>query len=471
MELILKKNTLIIPMMLIIGSLLLFACQPSPRVTPVETGFDPSQMPQGGQIKVLAVESFLANIAQNVAGDRVQIETLIPPGMDPHAFEPSPQDIAKISESQVLIVNGAGFEEWLTKTLEEAGGTRSVIEASTGLTSRETREGEEAVISAEEKAAQVCQELIDYSAKEEIAAGIDAVNAAELPGESEDSYEEDSEELKADLFKLTLNPAEGGYEGFILFNAPGDGEYIIAANGGELSVTDLDGVAMDVEDTLPVNCAGLDDGILLDLEPGKYRIALRNLSEEMTNFFIGSAGWHHDHDGDPHFWLDPNNVIKYVENIREALDAADPSGKDVYNQNAAAYITQLTDLDAWIKLQVSAIPEDRRLIVTNHESFGYFADRYGFQIIGTIIPSVSTGAAPSAQQMARLVDRIRETGATAIFLETGSNPQLAEQIATETGIRVVSELFTHAITDASGIAPTYLDMIKYNVQTIVEALK
>jgi ABC-type Zn uptake system ZnuABC Zn-binding protein ZnuA len=237
-------------------------------------------------------------------------------------------------------------------------------------------------------------------------------------------------------------------------------------------VAGADGAEMEVEETLPVQCAGLDGGILLDLEPGEYVIALSGLAEEMTPFFAGSAGGHHHHhEGDPHFWLDPNNVVKYVENIRDGLIAADPDGKDIYTQNAASYIAQLNELDAWIKQQVNAIPEDRRLIVTNHESFGYFADRYGFKIIGTIIPSVSTGSSPSAQQMARLVDHIRETGAIAIFLETGSNPKLAEQIAQETGVKVVSDLYTHSITEPGGKAPTYIDMMKYNVQAIVEALK
>ena len=109
--------------------------------------------------------------------------------------------------------------------------------------------------------------------------------------------------------------------------------------------------------------------------------------------------------------------------------------------------------------------------MTNHESFGYFADRYGFKIIGTIMPSVSTGSAPSAQQLARLIDQIKATGATAIFLETGTNPQLAKQVANETGIKVVTELYSHSITDASGPAPTYLDMMKSNVTAIVAALK
>jgi ABC-type Zn uptake system ZnuABC Zn-binding protein ZnuA len=304
---------------LTIASLLLSACQ---RATPTSQS----------AINVLAVETFLAEIAQNVAGERLKVEALVPLGLDPHAFEPTPRDVIKIAESQVLILNGSGFEAWAAKTLENAGGQRIVIEASAGLTSRTPREGE--------------------------------------PADEHDSQTEEA--------------------------------HI---------------------------------------------------------------------EGDPHFWLDPTQVIRYVENIRDGLITADPAGKDAYTQNAAAYIAQLNDLDTWITQQVSAIPEERRLIVTNHESFGYFADRYGFTIIGTVIPSVSTGASPSAQQLARLVDQIRATGAVALFLETGANPQLAEQIAQETGLKVVSGLYTHSITAPGGEAPTYIRMMQYNVNVIVGALK
>ena len=113
----------------------------------------------------------------------------------------------------------------------------------------------------------------------------------------------------------------------------------------------------------------------------------------------------------------------------------------------------------------------RRLLVTNHESFGYFADRYGFRVVGTVIPSVSTGASPSAQQLASLVDHLKATNAPAIFLETGANPQLANQLAQEIGIKIVNDLYTHSVTESSGNAPTYIDMMRYNVQKIVEALK
>lgn len=280
-------------------------------------------------IKVLAVETFLADITQNVAGDRLKVEALIPLGLDPHAFEPGPQDVAKISESQVLVVNGAGLETWLNPVLSNAGGQHTLIEASAGLKSRAAREGE----------------------------------AVEAPS--------------------ALHPDAG----------------------------------------------------------------------------------------DPHFWLDPLNAIQYVQNIRDELSRVDPAGGEVYAKNADAYILKLKDLDGWIRQQVAVIPPEQRRMVTNHESLGYFADRYGFTIAGTVLPSISTDASPSAQELARLVDQIRAVKVKAIFLETGSNPQLARQVAQETGVQVITDLNTHSITGPGGKAPTYLEMIRQNVEMIVAALK
>lgn len=279
---------------------------------------------------VLAIETFLADVAQNVAGGRLTVAALLPIGVDPHSFEPTPGDVAKVVRSDLLIVNGAGFEEFLEEMLRNARGQRLVIEASAGLTSRTAREGE----------------------------------------------------------------------------AP---------------ATDAD------------------------------------------------AG--HHHEVDPHFWLDPNNVIKYVENIRDGLSRADPEGAATYAANAQAYIAQLRELDAWIVEQVKVVSPERRILVTNHESFGYFADRYGFKVVGTVIPGASAGASPSAQQMRRLVESIKATGARAIFLETGANPQLAQQVARETGVKVITQLYTHSVSEAGGPAPTYVEMMRYNTRAIVETLK
>src|SRR5262249_19492556 len=127
-------------------------------------------------------------------------------------------------------------------------------------------------------------------------------------------------------------------------------------------------------------------------------------------------------------------------------------------------------LDGWIKQQVQTIPTEHRVLVTNHEALGYFADRYGFMVTGTVIESFSTDASPSAQQIAALIDETRTSHAPAIFLDAGDNTTLAQQIADETGVRVVTDLHLESLTDGAP-AGTYLDMMKNNVTLIVNALK
>jgi manganese/iron transport system substrate-binding protein len=430
-------------------------------------------------LNVLAAQSFLADIAQNVAGDRLKIEVLIPPGVDPHIFEPTPADVRKVADSNVLIVNGAGFEEFLDRLLENAGGERLVIEASKGLSSRTVREGEVAVMSPEELTDALCVEAADlFLAAEEIAASADQASAVEVGAHAEKEADhghdqEHTHDHDGMFWQVTLNrQTDGTYAGFLKWDAEG-GEIAIATGDGALVVTGIDtGTALDAAETLTLNCSGLTQAMIMDVEKGEYLLALTGFRAPQATLMIGTPGGHHHHDeGDPHFWLDPTKVVTYVANIRDGLISVDPAGAEVYRANAERYIAQLNELDRFIASEVAAIPEANRKLVTNHESFGYFADRYGFRIIGTIVPGVSTGVSPSAQQLARLIERVRDAGARVIFLETGANPQLAEQLARETGLTIVSDLYTHSLSEADGPAPTYIDMMRYNVKRIVEALK
>lgn len=185
----------------------------------------------------------------------------------------------------------------------------------------------------------------------------------------------------------------------------------------------------------------------------------------------GEADEEEGHEaGDPHMWLDPNLVVTYVENIRDGLIQADPEGEAVYRSNAEAYIAELKNLDAWIVEQVSQIPQERRLLVTNHEALGYFAERYGFEVVDTILPSFSSDASASAREIAAAIEAIKSTGAPAIFLGEVEKADLAKQIAAETGAKVVDNLQLETLTDGAPAA-TYIDMMKYNVSLIVEALK
>ncbi len=259
---------------------------------------------------VLTDTTFLADIVQNVAGERMAVSALLPVGSDPHSFEPTPQDARRIAESTAIVINVVGLEPQLDDLLADvAGADVPVIEAAAGLA-----------------------------------------------GASED----------------------------------------------------------------------------------------------------------------PHVWLDPTLVMSYVENVARRLAEIDPAGAADYQANAETYRGELQELDTWIAEQVAAIPAERRLLVTNHDSLGFFAARYGFTIVGSVFPTVSGQGAPSAQQVAALVKEIEDTGAPAIFLETGGNVDLAAQVAKEAGVDVVTDLYIASVGED---APTYLDMMRRNVGMIVKALR
>jgi len=173
---------------------------------------------------------------------------------------------------------------------------------------------------------------------------------------------------------------------------------------------------------------------------------------------------------DPHTWTDPNNVKAWVEVIYATLSRLDPTNADTYAARAAAYRSQLDELDRWIAEQFAAIPAERRLIVADHIIFGYMADRYGLRQLGSIIPGVSTSASPSTQELAALQDMIADYSVPAIFVGDIANKQLAEQIARDTGVRIFTVL-TESLTDADGPGATYIDYMRFNVQTIVDSLR
>lgn len=299
-----------IGLLLTLALILPAACTPPASNPDLETG-----------PVITASTTFLADMARNVAGNRMQIRSLLPPGMDPHEYQAVPSDVRKIAQSTAVIVNGLGYEQFMQPLLENAGGTRLILTASDGLEPRRVTEA------------------------------------------------------------------------------------------------------------------------------------------------TGEAA------ADPHMWMSPTRVVKYVENIRDGLSSMDPQGADIYQANAEAYISQLNELDSWIMRQVAQIPAERRVLVTNHDSLGYFSQQYGFRVIGTVIPGVSSEAAPSARQMSALIDEIKSTGAPAVFLDISDDPLLADQIKSETRVTVVTDLYIETLSPPDGPAATYMDMMKHDVARMVEALK
>ena len=168
--------------------------------------------------------------------------------------------------------------------------------------------------------------------------------------------------------------------------------------------------------------------------------------------------------------MDPNNVIIWVDNIVRALSEQDPKNTAYYQKNGQSYQAKLKELDSWIRLEASILPEQERNLVTDHLVFGYFSDRYGFSQVGAIIPGFSSLAEPSAQDIAQLEDAIKTMGVKAIFINIGVNANIAQRISEDTGTRLVS-LYMHSLSDTGGAADNYLDFMRYDVTSIVNALK
>ncbi len=302
------QNRINLPLLSFLILILISACAPAPA-------------PVSDRIPVVATTSILADVVSRVGGDLVSVTALVPPGANEHAYQPSPRDIAAVSDAALVFEVGLGLEEFMATIITNAGTQVEPVTVSEGITTRE-------------------------------------------------------------------------------FTGGGD-----------------------------------------------------------ENF-----------SADPHVWMNPANVIIWTRNISAALSAYDPAHRDAYDANSAAYITELEALDTWISQRVAKIPPENRRIVTDHMLFGYFAEKYGFTVVGAIIPSYSSGAQPSARELADLEQSIRQFDVKVILVGNTVNPSLASQIADDTGIRLV-QFYTGSLSEPDGPAATYLDYMRYNVSTIVDALE
>jgi zinc/manganese transport system substrate-binding protein len=228
-------------------------------------------------------------------------------------------------------------------------------------------------------------------------------------------------------------------------------------------------------DMVLVNGWRLEEGLIDDLEnaAGDVPIVPVSAGIDPRSFEDGDLGGT-DHRTDPHVWLAPSNVIVWVDNIESMLSALDPSNSEAYAQRAEDYRSRLWELDAYARDQSAAIGDRKRVLVTNHDAFGYFADAYGFRVIGTIMPGDSPLAEPASRELTDLIDRMREASICAIFVEHSANENLAKQLATELDhcdeIQIVA-LYSGALGEMGSGAETYLTMMKANIDLIVTALE
>jgi zinc/manganese transport system substrate-binding protein len=171
---------------------------------------------------------------------------------------------------------------------------------------------------------------------------------------------------------------------------------------------------------------------------------------------------------DPHAWQDVANARIYVAEIRDALIAADPAGADAYRANASAYTAKLDALDAEIVKALEGVPKDRRRVVSTHDAFGYFSARYGVEFIAP--QGVSTEAEPSARDIARIIEAVKQHKVGAVFLENISDPRLARRIAAETGAKIGGVLYSDALSAPGEGGANYIDMMRYNVRELTKTL-
>lgn len=363
---------------------------------------------QEGRLQVVASYSVLADVVSRVAGDAADVTALIPLGADPHAFEPTPQDLARLADADVVFVNGANFEGGLIEVVENAAADMNVVPAS------------------------LCVPILPF-------------------GETDHEHEAEGETHE--------------HEGEVAL-PEGEAAEMCAAHYAEMDAIHAARHEHAAED----QAVGETHDHVHGVEPLGPLYALDCGRHEHEGEAESGAHVHEHGSCDPHVWMEPHNVMYWTMLIRDTLAELDPANAQTYRANADTYLHELDALvhDEIMPL-VESLPVERRVLVTDHELFGYFANRFGFEIVGVVIPGGSTVAEPSAAEVAALIETIRGEGVPAIFVNATVNPELTEQIAQEAGV-TVETIYTHSVTGPDGPAPTYLDMMRYNVQVIVTAL-
>jgi iron/zinc/copper transport system substrate-binding protein len=190
------------------------------------------------------------------------------------------------------------------------------------------------------------------------------------------------------------------------------------------------------------------------------------VSDEVTPMFLTEKG--KETQEDPHAWLDIQNAIKYVDIITKHVIEKDPDNKDFYLNNQSEYVKKLNELDQYAKEAVEQIPQEKRILVTSEGAFKYFSKAYGFK--SAFIWEINTDSQGTPEQMKNIINIIDENQVPALFLETSVNPKTMETISNETGVPIHSKIFTDSLAKKGEEGDTYLKMIKWNIDKVIEGL-
>jgi ABC-type Zn uptake system ZnuABC Zn-binding protein ZnuA len=255
-------------------------------------------------------------------------------------------------------------------------------------------------------------------------------------------------------------------------------DFVTAVAGERVEVISIIGAGGDPHgyEPVPSDAARLNDADLivrngLGLEPGLDRLIAAAGPQVMVLTVADGADGVASSGGraDPHLWMDPVHAAGYVERIRDALMRLLPDEVEGLEADADAYLAELDALDARIFDAIAALPQGQRQLVTTHDAFRYFGDRYDLSVVGTIW-GVSTEREPSASEIRGLVDTIRRQGVAVVFVETTVNPKLMRQVADDAGVRVGDPLYGDALGPAGSGADTYIGMMDANTEAIVTGL-
>ena len=266
----------------------------------------------------------------------------------------------------------------------------------------------------------------------------------------------------------------------------GDGAISVVATTTQLGdfARQVGGKRADVEQILPPNADPHDyeprPSDVRDLEGADVILRSGGDVDEWLTELIDSSGSDaarvevsksvKEREGDPHWWQDPRNVVRAVGAIERALAEADPAGRAEYERNAAAYIARLRKLDRAVATCIGKLQRGARKLVTTHDALGYYADRYGLEVIGAVIPSLSSQAQPSSKAIGELVDQIRKEEVKAIFPESSLSSKLEDAVSRESGASVGGELWADTLGPEGSSGASYVDSIASNTGEIVKGL-
>ena len=401
-------------------------------------------------IQVVVTTSIVADWVANVGGDHVEVFSLVPVGADPHAFQPGAQDVAKVADADLVLSIGLGLEEsWLLELLENAAqDPHAIVELGEVIEPIEFAASHAEEVELLEESSHVVHEVEEgeIDAATGLAEISDLLDAAEDDHAHDEEEHDDHDEEEHDDHDEEEHDDHDEEE----HDDHDEEEHDDHAGEEELHemvreiIADVEAGAMDAEEAIE---------------------EIEHLAEEGEEGHEGHGHGIHD----PHFWFDPIRVQVVVSDIADRLSALDPDRADVYRANADAYNAQLDELHAWIEEQVGAVPVERRLLVTSHDSLGYFAARYGFEVVGVIL-SITTEVEPSAEDLIELTEEIEKYDVPAVFGETTVSERLAESVATESGAALV-RLYSGSLGTGGSGAETYIEMLRTNVARVTEALR